>query len=275
MKKSLPIKTVYYTDEHNDEFSSAVITPKRIDENWKYLRRDFGWHFKRFLSYWVIAHPVGWLFCKWKFHWTVKNKKVIKEIKKKGKKKQGFFMYGNHTQQTGDAVIPSLCVNPRSVYIVVHANNVSMPYLGRVTPYMGALPLPDNLKAARNFKEAVHTRYKQGNIVLVYPEAHIWPYYTGIRDFPTTSFRYPVELNAPCFTMTNTYQKRKWSKKPKIVSYMDGPFYPDESLPPKERAQELRNRIYAKMKERSALSNCEYIRYLPKEEEGRKEDETK
>ena len=26
-----PIKTVYYTDERNDEFSSAQIEPRRID----------------------------------------------------------------------------------------------------------------------------------------------------------------------------------------------------------------------------------------------------
>ena len=31
MKKKNPIKTVYYKDELNDEFSSAVITPKKID----------------------------------------------------------------------------------------------------------------------------------------------------------------------------------------------------------------------------------------------------
>ena len=272
-KKSLPIKTIYYTDERNDEFSTAVIEPKRIDENWKYIRRGFWSWIKRFISYWVIAHPVGYFFCRFKFHWKVENKKVLKELKGK---KQGFFMYGNHTQPTGDAVIPSLAVNPKSVYIVVHPNNVSMPYLGRVTPYMGGLPLPDNLKAARNFKEAIHTRYKEGNAVLVYPEAHIWPYYIGIRDFPAISFRYPVDLNAPVFAMTNTYQKRKHGRNPKIVTYLDGPFYPNTDLPPKERAQELRDRVYNKMVERSKLSNCEYVRYLPKDgDENTKKEEEK
>ena len=175
-------------------------------------------------------------------------------------------MFGNHTQPIGDAVIPSLAIQPKSVYTIVHANNVSMPYLGRVNPYMGALPLPDNLKASRNFKEAIQLRYGQGNCIMIYPEAHIWPYYIGIRDFPATSFRYPVDLNAPCFVLTNTYQKRKHGKTPKIVTYLDGPFYPDENLPTKERAQKLRNQIYETMLERSKLSDCEYIQYLPKEE---------
>ena len=271
MKNTLPVKTIYYTDERNDEFSEAVIQPKKIDENWKYIRRGFWSGVKRFLAYWVIAHPLAYCYCRLKFRWTVKNKKVFKQLKGK---KQGFFMYGNHTQPIGDAVIPSLSVNPKSVYTIVHANNVSMPYLGRVNAYMGALPMPANLKASRNFKEAIHTRYKEGNCIMIYPEAHIWPYYIGIRDFPTVSFRYPVDLSAPCFALTNTYQKRKHGKTPKIVTYIDGPFYPDESLPVKERMQKLRNQIYDTMVERSRLSDCEYIRYLPKEDtENKQKDE--
>lgn len=41
MKKKNPIKTVYYKDELNDEFSSAVITPKKIDGDYRYERDNF------------------------------------------------------------------------------------------------------------------------------------------------------------------------------------------------------------------------------------------
>ena len=50
-------------------------------------------------------------------------------------------------------------------------------------------------------------------------------------------------------------------KKPKAVIYLDGPFYPDTSVPPRERAQELRDRIHVAMLERSKLSDYEYIHY--------------
>ena len=59
--KRLPIKTVYYDDENEDEFSSAVITPKTIDENWRYLRGGFSWRLKRFVFYYLLAHPIGYL----------------------------------------------------------------------------------------------------------------------------------------------------------------------------------------------------------------------
>ena len=31
---------IYYEDERNDEFSPAVITPKRIDGNWVYIHKS-------------------------------------------------------------------------------------------------------------------------------------------------------------------------------------------------------------------------------------------
>lgn len=258
-----PVKTVYYTDERNDEFSKAKITPKFIDGEWQYLPRGVLWKAKRFLFYRLLAHPIGFLYVKIKFHWRVKNRKVLKAISKK----QGFFLYGNHTQAIADAFIPSLAVFPRPVYAIVHANNVSMPVLGKLNAYLGALPVPDTLKAARNFRAAIHTRYKEGNGIMIYPEAHIWPYFIGIRSFPATSFRYPVTLAAPCFVLTNTYRSRRFGKRPKMVTYLDGPFYPDRSLSPKLAAQKLQNQVYQTMCAQSEKSNCEYIRYQKTDKE--------
>ena len=78
--------------------------------------------------------------------------------------------------------------------------------------------------------------------------------------------KYPVELDAPCFSMTTTYRKRRFGKKPRTVTYLDGPFYPDPTLPPKARAQALRDQIYEAMVKRSQTSDCNYIRYIKKEE---------
>ena len=57
------------------------------------------------------------------------------------------------------------------------------------------------------------------------------------------------------------------SKKPQIVTYVDGPFLPDENLPPRERRADLRDRVYKKMKERAALSEVQVIKYIKKEKE--------
>ncbi len=45
----------------------------------------------------------------------------------------------------------------------------------------------------------------------IFPEAHVWPYYTGIRPFGEAAFHYPVATGKPVYTMTVTYQRRRWS----------------------------------------------------------------
>ena len=65
--------------------------------------------------------------------------------------------------------------------------------------------------------------------------------------------------------MTNTYQAHgKNKEKIKIVTYIDGPFYPNNELSKKEAQKELRDKIYNKMVERSKNSNVEYIKYVKK-----------
>lgn len=253
-------RVIYYSDELNDEFSTAKITPIRIDENYRYDRTEGFDGFKRFLIYRIVATPLAFLYTKLVLHHSTANRKVLKPYKK-----TGYFMYGNHTSNYGDPLMPNMFAFPKDVYFVVHANNVSMPVLGRLNRYTGAMPLPEGIAAAKNFKACMEKQIKNGHCVVIYPEAHIWPYYTKIRPFPDTSFGYPVGMNAPVFCFTNTYQKRKLFRKPKIVTYIDGPFYPDETLRKADRIRDLRDRVYAAMCERAKNSDTEYVRYVRKE----------
>ncbi len=191
--------------------------------------------------------------------------KVIGAEKLKPYRKTGIFIYGNHTQDIGDALIPNMMSARQDKYVIVHPNNVSIPYIGRITPSLGALPLPDDRIAYQNFMKAIKRRIAEGKAIVIYPEAHIWPYYTKIRPFTDVSFHYPINYNSPVFCFTNTYQKRKCSKKPRIVTYVDGPFLPNESIPPKERRKDLRDRVYECMCERAKLSTVVKIQYIKKE----------
>ncbi len=262
-KKKQEIPVTYYTDELNDEFSTAIIKAKPIDENWVYIHTSPWKKFTHFFWYRIVAIPIARIWLKLKFRHKIIGREKLKGIDKK----QGYFIYGNHTQPTGDALIPTFINRPRDTYVIVHPNNVSMPYLGRVTPSLGALPLPDNLAAMRNFNRAIETRISEGRPIAIYPEAHIWPYYTGIRPFTDQSFSYPIRLGTPVFCFTNTYQKRKRGNKPRLITYVDGPFYPDPALKGAAQRKELRDRVYEAMCERSRLSDCEVIKYVRRESE--------
>jgi len=252
---------IYYSDELNDEFSTAKITPRRIDESYVYIHHSLFKRFTHFFWYRIIATPIAFLYVKLKFRQKTVGKNLFKTCKK-----TGYFMYGNHTQIVGDPFIPNVINFPKNDYIIVHPNNVSMPILGKITPSLGALPIPDEKAAYRNFNAAIETHIQKKHVVVVYPEAHIWPYYTKIRPFPDTSFTYPAKLCSPVFCFTNTYHKRKHGKEPQIITYVDGPFYPDPELSLKLRRKDLRDRVYHAMCERANASDHEQIRYIKKEE---------
>lgn len=254
-------KVIYYKDELNDEFSTAKIKAKKIDGSYKYEHTSLFKKFTAFFWYRIVAAPIAYLYTKIVFHHKVINKKILKPFRKKG-----YFIYGNHTQDIADAFIPNMLSYPKRSYVIVHPNNISMPVLGHVTPSMGALPLPDDTIAYKNFIKAVTNKIKQNHCVVIYPEAHIWPFYTKIRPFVDKSFHYPIMCDVPVFCFTNTYQKRKHSKKPKIVTYIDGPFYANKDLPLNERKKDLRDQVYNTMKKESLHSNIEWIKYIKVEE---------
>ena len=101
------------------------------------------------------------------FHHTIVNKNVLKEAGR-----QGYFVYGNHTHFLADALVPTMVNMPVDVSVIVNAN-VSMPVLGKITPYLGAMPLPDDGIAARNFVKAIKNITDNKKCVMIYPEAHI------------------------------------------------------------------------------------------------------
>ncbi len=252
-------KIIYYKNELEDEFSKAQIEPKVIDGSYSY-EGGFWRKVGRIFWYHIVAKPVAYVFMKAKYGHKIIGKELLKTAGK-----EGFFLYGNHTNEIPDAVIPTLLCMPKSVFVIVHPNNVSMPYLGRVTPSLGALPLPDNMDAGRNFNKAIKNKILKGNVVTIYPEAHIWPFYTGIRPFKDMSFGYPVTNKTKVYCFTNTYQKRKNRKTPRMVTYVDGPFTVDEGLSSKEKKKALRDMVYEAMVKRSENSNVELIKYVKEE----------
>ena len=262
MNKKQEQTTIYYTDLLNEEFSSAKITPKKIGDDYKYIHQGIWKKFTHIFWYRIVMTPIAFIYLKLKFHHKIVNRQLLK-----GKKKEAYFLFGNHTQALADAYIPTFLASPKDCYCIVHPNNVSMPVMGRITPSLGALPLPGTFKATKNFLIAIKERIKENKAIVIYPEAHIWPYCTFIRPFPSNSFHYPVSMNKPVYCFTNTYQKRK-NGKAKLVTYIDGPFYPDSNLDNVDAKEKLRNEVYETMCKEALHSNIEVIHYVRKKENG-------
>ena len=194
-------KVIYYEDELNDEFSEVKIVPKKIDENYKYIHKNVIWNACAFLLQNVLSLPIKYLYAKIKFRIKYIGKEKLRKYKK-----EGYFIYGNHTQSFADTFLISNIVFPKINYLIVNPENVSMKFLGNVVQMLGAIPIPSNKEGMKNFLYTIEKRIEKGNSITIFPEAHIWPYYTKIRPFKSVSFKYPIKLEKPAFCMTNTYQ---------------------------------------------------------------------
>ena len=253
-------KIIYYEDELNDEFSKSSIEPRIIDEKYKYVHKNPLWNLCSFVLQNILSVPIKILYAKIKFRIKYIGKEKIKPYRN-----EGYFIYGNHTQPFADTFIPSIPMYPKRNFFIVNPVNISLKGTGTLVEMLGAMPIPSNKSAMKNFLEAIKQKMNKGYAITIYPEAHIWPYYTKIRPFKDVSFKYPIQLEKPAFCITNTYQSYgKNNKKIKIVSYIDGPFYPNKELTLKEQQKELRNKIYNCMDERSKNSNIEHIKYIKK-----------
>ena len=250
-------KVLYYSDELNDELAPATIQSRVIDEKFKY-KKGLIWNACSLFIQNVLSMPIKWGYLRIKFRHKFIGKEKLKECKK-----QGYFMYANHTQPFADTFIPSVADYPKRNFLIVNPVNISLRGTGTLVEMLGAIPIPSDIKAMKNFLATIEEKIKNKNSITIYPEAHIWPYYTKIRPFKAVSFKYPVKLNAPAYCITNTYQSYgRHNNKIQLVSYVDGPFYPNEELPLKERQQDLRDRVYEKMVERSRNNNVEHIKYV-------------
>lgn len=247
------MKEVRYYSSYTDDFEESANQNYKLPENYKWVRIDI---VSRFLSGLIYSLAVifGGAYCKLLLHIKVKGRKNLKGMK------GDFFIYGNHTQPIGDVFIPALCVLPKRIYTVVSTANYGIPVIGKILPYLGALPIVNSLHGFKELNKAIETRLNKNHPIVIYPEAHVWEYYTDIRPYPETSFKFPVKLNKPTFAMTVTYRKGKLFKRPIMEVYLDGPFYPQgDNL--KDKIAALREKVYNVMVERSKNSNYSYIEY--------------
>ena len=249
-------EVIYYEDELNDEFSGTTIEPRKIDERFKY-KKSIIWEFFSSVIQNILSMPIKLLYLRFKFSHKFIGKEKLKEAKNKG-----VFIYCNHTQNFADTFIPSVAIYPKRNFLIVNPENISVKGTGWLVELLGAIPTPSNIKASKNFLDQIKRRIEKKQAISIYPEAHIWPYYTKIRNFSSVSFRYPVELNVPTFSITNTYQME--GKKLKMVSYINGPFFADEGLDKKQAIKNLRDKVYNSMVEEAKHSNYEKIIYKKK-----------
>jgi 1-acyl-sn-glycerol-3-phosphate acyltransferase len=229
-----------------------------VDATFPYIHRSWAWRAASFLLYYVIALPLVTLFMKAVNGTKYVNRKALRSIR------GGCFLYGNHTHWS-DAFLPHAAAGLKKTYIIASPDAVSIRGIRNIVQMLGAIPVPTHPRALRKFTDAVRVRAKRGGCIAVYPEAHIWPYYTGIRPYPAASFIYPAELGLPAVAMVTVYRQRKKGGKPAHTVIFSDPIHAQPGMTVREAQRYLHQRVYAFMLETAGdPDNYAYMRYEKK-----------
>lgn len=275
-------RVFYYESEEADPIQTKEQEKKeevRLPEGYQFIPRRVwtrAWSWVMFSAFWVFGHWYEYRYWKLKIHGREKLKAA------KGK---GYMIYANHTNPFHDVFGPGV-VADRRIFTVISPVNLKLPGIGWTLPYIGGLPLGKTAEEKQAFNDAVDKRLAQKHAVVVYPEAHVWPFHTGIRKFPAggRSFKYAVRNDLPVYAMTTTYHRRRpartgerrgkhyemrWSlgrgsEVPRMEVYVDGPFYPKAGLSMEENCDLLAERVHAAMEAAAKHNTYEYFEYKKK-----------
>jgi hypothetical protein len=252
---------LYYYDERNDDFTdfkAELVRP--VDKTYRYENRNPVARFFAFLLYYVIAVPVLWLLCKLFYGVKVEGKRKLRRLK------GGCVIYSNHVLALDCAFSIVMVAAPRRCCIVCNPDAVHMPVVRHIVRMLGALPVPDDVGAFKNFSRTVDDKLKKGGTLVVMPEAHIWPYYTGIRDFPATSFTYAAKNGVPAVPVCVTFRKPKGPFKkfmrPRVTVKVGDPVYAEKGMPIKRAAKALRDETYSFMKSAACGNEAVFYSYV-------------
>ena len=233
-----------------------------MDSNFPYIRNGLLYRAAAFLLNYVVALPLVSVYIFLVNGTKIVNRGAINRI-------QGAcFLYGNHTHWS-DSFLVHVIAAPKRTYILANPDAVSIKGLKNIVLMLGTIPVPTNLGCFRAFMDALETRSKQNACITVYPEAHIWPYYTGIRQFPDTSFKYPAKFGVPVVAMVTTFRKRtgllRWIKTPARTIVLSDPIYAKEGMSVREAQQYYHEQVYEFMKSHvEQPENYAYIQYIQK-----------
>ena len=253
-------RVIYYSDEQLDDFAGTNIAQKNVGKGFPFLREGLLWRILSFFAYYIVAMPLAFIITKVWLGLRLENLRSLRGIR------GGFFLYGNHTRDL-DALIPALCAFPRRAYVVANPDAVSIPGLRNIVLLLGCIPIPNDREAMPEFMEAVRRRGQEGGCIAIFPEAHVWPFYTGIRRFGPVSFHYPAREGLPAVAMCTRYRRRLFGLLPPAMTVtFSEPMEPDMSLPLPKRKEELRDRVYSFMcRKSSEPGNEEWIKYVYKD----------
>ena len=254
----------YYSSFTDDFMNTKTVKNVVVDEKYPYIPKNPFVRFFRNVMYYTLGYPGVKIIDRLHYGVKIYGKKNLKGIK-------GALIVGNHSNAFDGSFAIVEVSGPKKCYVVANKDAIEVPVARFFTKSFGALPVPDTTKGLANLNKSVVKLLEKGNRVAIFPEAHIWPYYTGLRPFSSVGFHYAVKANVPVVPFVVTYRltkgKNKFKKLPKVNLTILNPIYPDKSKTLAENKAYLAEQAYNQMKEALEKANSpKLFEYIKKDE---------
>lgn len=253
---------IYWSDELNDDFDQIGLSRPPVPENYHYLRKNPVNRFFSAILFYGIAQPILSLILIF-MGVKVKGRKNLKPVRK-----MGCYIYSNHVAYCDAFKIQAFLFPFKRTNIIGYSDSLSMPFVKHLCRALGYLPLPDkkDIHNARKMIESLDYYINRNQNILIFPEAHIWPYYTKIRNFKWGSFAYPTRTQSPVVPIVTTFRKVWYSKKPRQTILIGTPIFPKLGFSEADNKMFLYNATLEQMKKLAdSVDQYEYIKYIKKD----------
>ena len=235
--------------------ASKIVRERVVGEDYRYRHRNLFWRLVAAMMYYIIAPIPAFIIVKLHGMRFV-NRRAVRQA-------GGCYIYGNHTHWT-DVFVPYMLSFPRRAYIITGPTAVSVPVAKYLVPMFGGIPLNASAKGKMSFRKRTSEVVARGHPLAIFPEAHLWPYYNGIRDFTPYSFTYPVHAPAPVIPYVVTYRRRRWlkSRRPLITVTVGEPILPEAWQSAPDPKTFLRDKVRGFMVETAtAMKSYAWVEY--------------
>ena len=193
----------------------------------------------------LIAYPILFLLTKIWMGLKIEGRENLNKVGDE------YITVANHINMIDCAMI-TLSIFPRIPYFLTLQSNLEIPFIKYLVMLFRGIPIPKSKTGKEKMVNTIDGLLKRGEVVGIYPEGHLIPYYDGIREFKNGAFNFVVKNQVPILPIVFTYREpegiiKKFKKKPFITLTILEPEYPKAKMS-KANVEELKNRVQRKMR---------------------------
>lgn len=240
-----PIKYPYpeYTDEHYLKIkkNNHLI----FDDSYPYIDESNSFRFKRI---WVriLLKRIVFPLCRIVLGLKINNRSILRIYK--NELKEGAISISNHIH-LWDYISIMKSIRPIWPRVLVWPNNVRGEN-STLVRLVGGIPIPDNIKGANKYNEAVAHYLNSNGWLHIYAEGSMWEYYKPIRPFKLGAASLAVKYHKPIVPFGFSYRKPSFIRKlffhqlAALNLNIGEPIYPNEDLPIGSQITDLTKRAH-------------------------------